>query len=465
MKDYQRIITEPIQFLTVDQFEIHQEVNEHAIMKYSGLIEDQNEEEYLLDLSQDTWMSVEAQDSDGERQTLFYGFITAYTFEHIGTDTKLSVECMSGTCLLDITPRLRTYQNVGKTYNDILTDINCQYQDTAVIIGPKGEGADEDLAIQYYETDWEFLKRMSGRIGCCLTAACHIKGIRYYWGMPELDSHDVEIGKRYRIEKHVDDHLRKECGGENLAVIDSTTYIIENRQIYRIGEYIRFHGQDLFIYRIETRYHSGECIHTYYLRTPNGNTTDRLPLPAMVGVSLIAVVTAVKQDVVQVKVHGDENQATDNVRWFPYSTVYSSADGTGWYCMPEIGDEVRLHIPSGREEEAYIISAVHLKSESSRQNPDHKSVKNKYGKEILFTPESLILTNNNGLRIELSDRYGILIESDRKIQITSAGELIMDSENASVTITTEDQIYIRQGGTCLELNDDISFTGGEFKML
>lgn len=28
--------------------------------------------------------------------------------------------------------------------------------------------------------------------------------------------------------------------------------------------------------------------------------------------------------------------------WFEYSTAYSSSDQSGWYCMPEVGDTVRV---------------------------------------------------------------------------------------------------------------------------
>lgn len=379
MKDYHGITTEPFRFLNTDKLEIRQEMNEHAVLNYSGLIDERDVEEYRILASDSTWMTVKAEDSGGESQVLFCGFVTAFKLENTGTDTRLEIECMSGTCLLDTVPRLRTFQNNRKTYDSILEEINRQYSDVAAIAGQYGEKTAGEMAIQYHETDWAFLKRLASCIGGSLTAACHIRGIRYYWGMPELICHEVDIGSRYRIEMHMDDYLRKEGTGQKLFSADSLTCIIEDRQIYRIGERIRFLGQELIICRIKTQYRGGECIHTYYLRTPGGLAPVRLLLPEMAGASLAAVVTAVKQDMVQVQVREDANREEGNVRWFPYSTVYSSEDGTGWYCMPETGDEVRLHIPSGREEEAYVISAVHLKSETSRQNPDHKSVKNRQG--------------------------------------------------------------------------------------
>ena len=62
----------------------------------------------------------------------------------------------------------------------------------------------------------------------------------------------------------------------------------------------------------------------------------------MAGCSFMATVMDVKRDKVQIEVEQDEWGAADGKKWFLFSTVYSSGDGTGWYCMPEIGDSVRL---------------------------------------------------------------------------------------------------------------------------
>lgn len=69
-----------------------------------------------------------------------------------------------------------------------------------------------------------------------------------------------------------------------------------------------------------------------------------------------------ERDTVQVLIGCDENQAGCGTRVFPYATVYSTPDGTGWYCMPEIGDAVRLYFPCEKDADAYVASSVHLQS-------------------------------------------------------------------------------------------------------
>ena len=183
----------------------------------------------------------------------------------------------------------------------------------------------------------------------------------------------------------------------------------------------------------------------------------------MQGCSFDAVITDVSKDKVQVEIAQDEWNAADGKKWFQYSTVYSSADGTGWYCMPEIGDSVRFYVPD-RAENSFILSAVHKENDSARQNPDYKSLKTKYGKEILFTPDSILMTNNNGMTVELNDSEGITITSDKDIVIQADQNLTISSASASLLIAADDKVQVKQGKTTMTLSDDIYFTGGEFRI-
>lgn len=124
---------------------------------------------------------------------------------------------------------------------------------------------------------------------------------------------------------------------------------------------------------------------------------------------------------------------------------------------------MRLYVP-GKEEESFVISAVHKETDSARQNPDYKSWKTKYGKEILFTPGAILITNNQGMMVEMDDKDGITIASDRDIVIEAEDNLTIASANASLLIAAEDTLQIKQGGTSMTLDKDIIFTGGEFRI-
>lgn len=223
--------------------------------------------------------------------------------------------------------------------------------------------------------------------------------------------------------------------------------------------------KDFYIYKIHSSYVSGELIHTCSLKTRKGLELPKAYEENLIGCSVEAIVTKVREDKVQVKILQDENQGQENRIWYPYATVYSTPDGTGWYCMPEIGDIVRLHIPDSMEEKAFVISSVHLDTDSAdRKNPDHKVIKSKYQKEVRFTPDSILITNNQGTKIELSDAEGIHIVSAHSVMIEAAEDLTISSDTGSLIVAGSESVDLKQKGTSIHLDSGISFTGGELKV-
>jgi len=49
--------------------------------------------------------------------------------------------------------------------------------------------------------------------------------------------------------------------------------------------------------------------------------------------------------------------------------MYASEDGSGWYCMPEMGDDVRIELPNTNEGDAFAVSSV---SKYVSDDPDPK---------------------------------------------------------------------------------------------
>lgn len=133
---------------------------------------------------------------------------------------------------------------------------------------------------------------------------------------------------------------------------------------------------------------------------------------------------------------------------FSYATVYSSETGTGWYCMPEIGDTVRVYFPSDRERNAYAISSVHLdvQIDHSRSNPEIKSISNAQNKQVVFAPDGIMIQNTENMYVMLSDTNGIEIKSDLPISIHSDTNVTI-SANQDIEISGKAQVALKQG-TC-----------------
>lgn len=178
----------------------------------------------------------------------------------------------------------------------------------------------------------------------------------------------------------------------------------------------------------------------------------------------MAVVRNVKAEKVQMEILEDENKQGAGVYWFPYATVYSTQDGTGWYCMPEIDDKVRLYFPTEKEQDAYAASAYHEGEAGLRSMPERKFWRNKEGKEIQLAPEKILLTNNNGTYIELSDANGVEIVSSGTVTLSAGGMLSISSRNATIELSAPKRVKLKQGDTMMELGGDLNMSGAQIKL-
>lgn len=465
MRDYQ-IKIEPFEFTALQELNVKQAVNEHATAKISMRIKDEWKDNYIGILSEETWVKITGIDKEEENAVntiLFYGLVTGFSFRQDGYETTLNLKLTSGTFLMDIKPHFRVFQNVEAVCAGIHQRITGTYPEGQALCMEGSQDRTDGILIQYQETDWEFLKRLSGRTGRYLVPDALKKGVKYTIGLPAGIKRAAETD-RIQIRFDVSDYMEKSRNGmKSLQSSDMAEIVLISREIYQMGDSISYHGKEYYIYQIVTDYKEAECSHEYSLRTKEALQVLPSVHRNVQGCSFDAVISAVQKDKVQVEIERDEWKAEDGKKWFRYSTVYSSSDGTGWYCMPEIGDNVRLYIPD-REESSFIISSVHKENDRARQNPDYKSFRTKYGKEILFTPDSILMTNNQGMMVEMNDSEGITITSDKDITVQADENLTISSNSSSLLIAAADKVQVKQGSTTMTLSGDISFTGGEFRI-
>ena len=111
--------------------------------------------------------------------------------------------------------------------------------------------------------------------------------------------------------------------------------------------------------------------------------------------------------------------------------------------MPEIGDRVHVYFPSEREHDSvainscssgpYLVNPQWEKAppfglERDRwADPAIKSLKTKYGKEIIFAPDRIII-HSDGVYITLNDEDGVEIYTENNINIISKERISMEAE-------------------------------------
>lgn len=357
--------------MRIDTYEGQKQVNKHAYVRLAGMIPFDKKEEYEKLGREETWVQVNAVTEEGTC-ILFYGVTTEMRLEVANGTCRMELVLRSGSSLMDKARRVRSFQSKKLTYADLLETCG-QGTMKAVKIMTEAKGKETgQFLMQYMETDWEFIKRLAAMNGTVVVADCSTKGKKYYFGLPDKKAVALEDTVEYKTQCDMEEYRQKKARGMEITPADTTSYLWESREIYELGDWGMFGGQKLVIWKIETRMKGSMLYHIYDMRPMPGLPEPAWHNPYISGVTLFGRVRDVSGEKVQIEISGDENKENAGACWFTYATVYSSADGTGWYCMPEIGDQVRLHFPTEKETEAYVASAYHEEKAEFRKNPEVK---------------------------------------------------------------------------------------------
>ncbi|WP_312500785.1 contractile injection system protein, VgrG/Pvc8 family [Lacrimispora sp.] len=456
----EKLIIRPFEDIQILDYKSIQKVNEHALAEVRGRIPFNRKEDYMKIGRRQTWAQVVAVTAK-EETILFYGVIEQLRLEIKDGTCIVVINLCSGTQLMDYEEHIRSFQKEELTYSNLLDICTREYEDAAKIV-TEGQGkAIRHFIIQYRETDWEFIKRLASMNHTVVFADCSTKGTKYHFGIPDRKIMEEILPSEYQTQYDMKEYWHKKNHGISIHSEDTMSYIWESREIYKLGERRTVDGRDLFIWKMETCLKGNELYHTYFMKPRLGIQEPVSYNSHLTGVSLSGSVIKVKDEKVQIKINSDENKEESGACWYSFSTVYSSADGTGWYCMPEIGDTVRLYFPTAKEPEAYVASTYHESGAGLRKNPERKFWRNKEGKEIQLSPERILLTNNDGTYIELSDENGIEIVSEGSVTVRAGGSLNISTSSSSIEMSAPKKIRLKQGDTEMNLGGDIEMQGAK----
>jgi hypothetical protein len=457
----------PYQLLNLSELTIRKKINQHATLKIVGQIAEELEDQYADDAVVHQEVSVKALDEHGKTAILFTGIVKTVSIRNRNQVRTLEVEAVSYSYLMDITPHTRSFQNEQQTYKSILETLIKPYPKNGVMMSVGSQETTKQLIMQYRETDWSLALRLASHFNSFVAPEYKVGGVKFYFGMPELVEETLVAPAAYTLKKNVGDYLDKsENQVHGIAEADALYYQVQSREIFDLCQPVNFKNQTLYVYEIVSQLEGAELRHYYSLKKVNGFKTKKAYNHQLIGASVDAKVLDVSKDTVKVQMAVDEKQDTDTAKWFPFSTVYSSPDGSGWYCMPEQSDSMRVYFADEKEENAFVISAVHEQSSAAgkREDPNVKVLSTKHGKQIIFTEKGLEIKSGDGLYIGLLDDEGIIIRSNKSIKIHSTEDMAIGSGSA-MSLAAKEGIEIKQGEkTTIELKDDVTVKGGKVKL-
>ena len=351
-----RIETSPFQVLALVEFESVLKKNQHGCAKVSGYISAEEKDQLMAMISEETWAHIWFYDETGEKNILFCGYIEDLRI-HAEADTFLLTALLkTGTGKMDMGEHIGVYQNGTTSCQKILETIVQGYTDGKLLMGTEA-GNIGKMVVQYKETDWEFAKRLAAQKNTVIMANEKSAGVKYTFGIPEEAGRELLSYEAYSIMNLIGEYqIKKNCG---MSESDAVAYQVKTREIFYLGDFVRFLGRNYVVGEVRRKWEGNEVYNYYLLETKGELRQVSYGNKKIIGASLKGNVTDVKKDTVKVVLMEDETGGWAGQKWFAYSTIYSSPDGTGWYCMPEIGDTVRRYFPTSREEDAYVASAYH----------------------------------------------------------------------------------------------------------
>ena len=444
------LYVEGLDFININDYKNTIIPNQHGTVFIKGNIRKESRQDCLEKVGR--LVKVLAKTDENTTKLMFFGIIKGCDIQSNGDVHELSLEIVSQSITMEKKEHFRTFQKTSTSYDEILELVVKEYDKGGFINAAKKQGMVNGFSCQYRENDWEYIKRLAGNNEDVIYPDYMTEGVRFFMGVPngrdvgEIKSEYYEFGT---VEK------------EYLGIpFEDVTYKLVLRDIYDIGDNVNFNREKLKVISRKSRFEHNEIIHEYLLAREGSLRGVPYDNERLSGAAVFGKVTGVENELVSVALDDDEN---DNVgqSLLSYATIYSSPDGGGWYCMPEIGDRVMVKFPDSKDSNAYVQNAVHVGAGNGRDNPKIKFFKNKEGKEIRLSPESIIITNNNGTSIELIDDDGVYIKSRGVLSIDANLEVDIESKSSSIKVISKDSIQLNQNGTQMELSDRATTRGSK----
>lgn len=446
---YLNIQIEGVPFTKLLSLEIKHNINEHGDADISCEMENEAAQNYIKRINEKTMIRI-LTTAKGQPPVLFCGVVKHAGIQMMSEYTVLQLSLKSVSTLLDQEKKNKSFQNTTKTYEKIMSQavagqaqINMQVTDRAI----------GNMIIQCNETNWEFCKRMASRLSAPVITS--IDG-----QVPVLTVGIPKGGKQHEI-KSTEYATSQGTANEGRPALDACGTSLQTMQYMFLGDIVSNGSGNLKVSGIHASLANGILISTVYIAGENQFKQTETANTQISGKMYTGKVQDVQKDTVKVHlIDIDSEYDGDSTVWLPYSTAYSSSDGSGFYCMPAEGDLVRVFFPGSDEGQAFAASSV---SVSPGADVTDKQWTGPNGKQILMTKEGIYITtntNDNKIFINLTDDEGITIMSNKNINICAKNNLSLISNN-SISINAEKDILISTAESYIDIKPEGIELGAE----
>ena len=383
--------------------------------------------------------------------------ISSGTFQSDGY--KVKIKAYSKSEILDRKKYYRVYQDQTLTYYDIIMETlnkeeykkhNIQLTGYGfyVLTNPFVRKKINNILIQYDETDWEFLIRITSHVG---GAILNSKNGSILLGNKYSADATVQLQAVEKIQREIEKQLFLEPQESISYVITTNEFffseeIIIDRNAINLG----------IVTRGKIEYRDGKFSGRYELMSMN-HTYQRLYNLKIKGASIEAKVVKIPypktlpskniaelsvdfslgmEKIVSSKLKNKEiyfakpdfkTQKKNEDYYFPYFTPYSKTK-TGFFCTPEPDDIVAVYFPTENENDGYVDWAINNKNSIRFSNQFKRNFFSKRGADFLEDKNGTVFFYDEGVNY-----FGFDLDNDNfKVEIYEKNHEIFHKKTTKI---------------------------------
>jgi len=459
-------LVSPFDILHLEELWIEKEYNHHARIFLSGVIPDEKKDSYIDKVSSKDILEVCQISDNSGNEVLFKGFITNIEIKAVRGIYYVIVEGISCTYEMDIKLKKRSFQNKDMQYTELIKEVIKDYSGADFIDTVAKSEKLEKVVIQYDETDWEFLKRMASHFNAGLVPDATSDKPKFWFGIPSSSLNEKLEEFNFSVRKKIGDfRFSSENFIEGIDESDFIYYEIETDKFLSIGDKVKYNDINLVVYKVVYCFESSVLRHVYTLAPEKGLSQNLKLNDKLFGASIEGKVIDVKEDNVRVHLDIDKDQNKEEAYWFPYATFFTTEGSTGWYCMPELDDRVKLYFPTNNEEEGVVVNSIRrrVKGGDKIDNPDIKYFRTKFEKEKMYSEKELVLSaKDDKVLIRLNEDNGVEIYSSNTIKIKNDKDLNIEAD--TVEMEAADSINIHCKDSSINMDGYTYIKGSRVKV-
>lgn len=438
----------PIMLECVTKIRFKQKYGAHAWIEIEGILHGEEDVEKVYSINMQDTIMLKKKD-----KILFSGVFVKTELEKRGELYQVIMTGNSKSILLDLEKRQKSYQK-NTTFKEIFEE---KIGNNGVIkMQPSMEKKEKkQLYVQYWETDWDFLKRIASQENAQICPDINVEKNGIIVGVPK-GREITDKFARYELEKSIEDFLRSQADSQARIDKEYMTLKTKSYKNYKIGDRICFEEYHLVLAEVFMQYTDGLLEYTYTWKHEKGMKCRKKYNKKIKGASVDGKIIKVEKDRVKLHLSIDSSQSVSEAIFFPVAIGYTAEGSTGLYTAMDEGECVKLYFPSANEKDAYVRCVDKNDKETSQHfsNPVSKCYGTPYGSSICTTEDGVLITSSKDeIYIKMGETEGIEIHSTEDINIYSEKEIDIDCKK--MKIKSEDKIIFQTKEDLLLVDETI----------